>query len=501
MDESVVLSAKDLAKEYDGVHALRWDAGTTFDASRGEIHAIVGENGAGKSTFMGILAGLVRPGGGRLVLEGHDYAPGSPVESRCSGVEIVLQEPGLIGALTVADNFFLGRSTESRFGFVRRSSRDRAVRAALAGVAEHIRPGTPAASLSLEDQKLVEIARAINFAPKVLLIDEMSACLGRSALQLLFRLLREQAAAGVSVLYISHYLDEVHGLCDKVTVFRDGRVVATLPTAEIDERGLTSLMVGREWTSSLYRQDATAHRSSDVVLAVDGLSHGEAYRNVSFEVRRGEILGIGGLVGCGSDPVARTLFGALRPHSGTMALNGRPYAPHSPRAAIAKRVAYVPPDRDREGLLLHSSIANNITLATLPRLSRLGMYTDHAAADSVRTLMCDLSIRSAGPSAVSSSLSGGNRQKVVLAKCLLMSPQLLVMHNPTRGIDVGAKAEIYALVMRLAERGVSVVLISDELPELIGMSDRILVMRRGEVTHEATRDTSPTEDELITHMV
>jgi ABC-type sugar transport system ATPase subunit len=496
-----VLHVRGLTKSYDGVPALRWHEFSEFEALPGEIHAVVGENGAGKSTFMGILAGLVSSTSGTVELAGTAYVPTNAAESRDLGVEIVLQEPGLIGALTVTENFFLGRHADTRLGYVQRRKGTELVRSALRKVAPHIPPTAVAGTLSLEDQKLVEIARAIHFSPQVLLIDEMSACLSRPALDKLFEILRAQAEAGTAVLYISHYLEEVMELCDRVTVFRDGRLIETLPTSEVDERKLASLMVGRDYQASLYREDSAAHPSGGTVLAVDDLTIPGLFENVSLEVGRGEIVGIGGLIGCGSDPLARTIFGALRARSGSMTLNGAPYAPRTPRQAIAKGMAYVPPDRDREGLLLRASIGTNVTLASLPRIARFGIYAGVGEGRVVGELIRDLAIRCRDAGDLPLALSGGNRQKVVLAKWLLTKPQLLVLHNPTRGIDVRAKAEVYRLIEALAAAGMAILLISDELPELIGMSDRILMMRRGAISHETLRDLAPTEDELITYMV
>src|SRR3990170_5299272 len=312
-----LLQAHGLAKDYDGIQALKWDADSDFEAAAGEIHAVVGENGAGKSTFMAILAGLVNPSAGSVTLEGANYAPSTAAESRLLGVEIVLQEPGLIGALTITENFFLGRSADTRLGYVQRRKGAELVRAALSKIAPHVPSNALAITLSLEDQKLVEIARAIHFAPKVLLVDEMSACLSRPALDKLFRVLRRQSESGTAVLYISHYLEEVKELCDRVTVFRDGRLITTLQTSEVDERQLASLMVGRDYQSSLYRNDSRANRSDQTVLSGVGLTIPGEFENVSLKVARGEVLGIGGLIGCGSDPLARTLFGALRARGGS----------------------------------------------------------------------------------------------------------------------------------------------------------------------------------------
>jgi ABC-type sugar transport system ATPase subunit len=498
--EALVL--RGLRKHYPGTDALVWGPDDELAVRRGEIHALVGENGAGKSTLMAIVAGLVGPSSGSLQLAGESYSPGSVAGARRHGVEIVVQEPGLVGALTVTENFFLGReASDSTAGIVRPRRGREVVRSALASIAGHVSPRALASSLSLEDQKLVELARAVHFRPRVLLVDEMSACLSRHRLARLFDVLRAQRDAGVAVVYTSHYLEEVPQLCDRVTVLKDGRLVSTLDAGEIDEDKLTTLMVGRATVDHLYRGDQAAARGKDVVLRAEHLGLDGAYDEVTFEVRGGEILGIGGLVGCGSDPLARTLFGALRPDRGTMTLGGTPYRPRSPRQAIARRVAYVPPDRDREGLLLRLPIATNATLAVLPRLARAGVYPGRGEPRVVRRLIDQLGIRCRGASDLPLNLSGGNRQKVVLAKWLLTEADLFVLHNPTRGVDVGAKAEIYRLIQALAKQGAAVLLLSDELPELIGMSDRILVLRRGLLAHETSRDASPTEEQLITQMV
>lgn len=501
-EADVALYVRGLGKQYEGTQALRWGSAAELNVAGGEIHALVGENGAGKSTMMSILAGLCAPSAGAIQLAGNAYAPGNIAHAREHGVEIVLQEPGLISSLTVAENFFLGRTTaDTTAGFVRGRRSRRQVQQALAAVAPHVSATAAVSSLSLEDQKMVELARAVFFSPTLLLIDEMTACLGQSAVRRLFAVLREQRHKGAAVLYISHYLEEVRELCDRVTVLRDGQLVATLPTADADDRTLTSLMVGRDIQATLYRSDETPRTGDRPVLAVDGLGLPDSYRDVSFEVRAGEILGIGGLVGCGSDPLARTLFGAMRSAAGSMTLDQAPYRPHSPRQAIRCGIAYVPPDRDREGLLLGLPIATNVTLPMLPQLATGGFYAGRREPGIAKDLISRLAIRCRGAQDLPRALSGGNRQKVVLAKWLLADPKVFILHNPTRGIDVGAKAEIYRLIDELATAGAAVLLISDELPELIGMSDRILIMRRGEITHRTARDIKPTADELITYMV
>ncbi|MEJ7635738.1 sugar ABC transporter ATP-binding protein [Aeromicrobium sp.] len=496
-----VLRLTGIQRHYPGTKALDWLPQTTVEFGRGRIHALLGENGAGKSTLLNVVAGLVQPTGGSMELCGESYAPASVHAARSSGVEIVLQEPGLVPSLTVAENFLLGRGRIATWGGVIIPGRTvAAVGDALTEIAPHIRPSRLAGDLSLEDRKLVELARAVHFDPEVLLVDEMSACLSHTRLDVLFSVMQRLRDAGKAIVYISHYLEEIASLCDVVTVLKDGRVVDTLP-ADTSTEELTRLMVGRIPTSSLYRADSTSISGSDQVLDVRELAVDGMFSGLSFSVKAGEIVGLGGLVGCGTEQVGRSLFGDVRAASGTITLDGAPYAPANPRQAIRRGVAYVPPDRDREGVILRASIADNIALPTLGMRSRLGTYSGRADAKIAASMVETMGIHTTSTAALPFNLSGGNRQKVALAKWLVDPPRVLVMHNPTRGIDVGAKAEIYLMIERLAADGAAIVLISDELPELIGMCDRIIVFRRGHATYEANRNDTPTEELLVSHMI
>ncbi|MFF9647341.1 sugar ABC transporter ATP-binding protein [Kitasatospora aureofaciens] len=490
-----------MTKQYGAVSALRWNEGGRLDLHAGEIHGLVGENGAGKSTLMSILAGMNRPTSGSVTLNTQPYSPASVVEARRLGVEIVLQDFGLAGSLTVAENFFLGHHhMDSRAGFVRRRYAAGLVREALAEIAPWVTPGTRADTLSLEDQKLVELARAIHFRPSVLLVDEATACLGQGAAQKLFEALQRERARGTAILYISHHLEEIRRLCDRVTVMRDGQLVATLPARGVEDRTLTTLMVGREVDLSSHR-GVGAGREDKPRLSASGLALDGCFDPVDLDLYAGEIVGIGGLVGCGVLELGRVLCGAMKPTSGSMTLGEKEYAPRSTRAAIRQGVSYVPPDRDREGLLLRQSIAENAVLAQLPRGSRLGWYSGRRDTQLVAPMIDRLGIRCQGPRQCLNQLSGGNRQKVVLAKAMLTKPRVLVLHNPTRGVDVGAKSDIYSLLSELADQGMALLLISEELPELIAMSDRIIIMHKGRVTRQVSRSDAPSEDDLITYMV
>jgi ribose transport system ATP-binding protein len=504
MSHDARLALRGIRKTYDATTVLDLSQGADVVFRRGEIHALAGENGAGKSTLVKIVCGLVNPSAGMMELDGAPYAPGTLADARAAGVEIVLQEPGLVPGLSVADNLFLGRERlYSKFGFLDGRRRDRLARAALERVGLSILPDMRAGDLDLESQKFVELARALAFEPRVLVIDEMSASLTRQGVMRMSQVLREAAAAGTAILFISHYLEETFDLCQQVTVLKDGRHVETLPTAGLDESQLQTLMVGRSLVSELYHEGERAAFSpaAPPVLAISGLGAGKAVRDFDLDISAGEIVGLGGLVGCGSEDVAHAIFGVGRAGSGTMKLAGRPYAPHGSREAIDSGVGFVSGDREANDLLLQATIQDNIALPTLPSRAKWGVTSRSDDAARSRTIIEQLAIACRGPADFPSNLSGGNRQKVVLGKWMLQRPQLLVLQNPTRGVDVGAKSLIYRTLRELAGLGTAILLISDELNELRGMSDRIIVMRRGAIAGQFDAHTSPSEEDLVACMV
>jgi ribose transport system ATP-binding protein len=501
-DDGDVLSVFGIRKVFPGTVAVNFDPEQVLEFRRGEIHGLVGENGAGKSTLVGMIAGVTRPTDGSMTLLGHPYAPADPVEARAQGVDIVLQEPGLVDTMTVEENLLLGR--ESHYAprvLFRKASRRRMAAMAMRHMRRTIPMGIPAGRLSLEDQKFVELARALSLEPKVLVIDEMTASLSQKGLPELFEILRAFRDEGGTVIYISHYLEEVSGLCDRVTVMKDGRLVRTMDATGVTEDQLSILMVGRDIRGRMYRTDVDARTSGEVLLEVDRLNLGGRYDDVSLTLHRGEIVGIGGLIGCGSEALALSLFGDVRPDSGEVRMRGRRVRPGQPRDAIRSGIAFVPGDRDREGLILNLSLERNVALASLPWLQRMGFVRPGRERSIARRLIGELGIVSRSESDIPFSLSGGNRQKVVLAKWLVRKNDVLILHNPTRGVDVGGKADIYAVIRRLAEAGAGIILISDELPELIGMSDTLLVMRRGKVSATIARNELPSEERLIGYMV
>jgi ABC-type sugar transport system ATPase subunit len=500
---SVSVRVVGMRKEYPGTLAVDFDPGQELEFLSGEIHAVVGENGAGKSTLLSMIAGVTPPTDGDMWLHGEPYAPGNAIDARRAGVDIVLQEPGLIDTMSVEENLLLGR--ERLFAprqLFAPSARKRLAKAAMGHINRTIPLDATAGSLNLEDQKFVELARALSQQPRVLVIDEMTANLSEKGVQELFDLLRTFAEAGGTVLYVSHYLEEVALLCDRVTVMKDGRLVRTLDARQASEDQLSTLMVGRAVKEQMFRADSEPRTGGAILLQVNGLGVAGKFDDVSFTLHQGEVLGLGGLIGCGSETLALTLFGDVRPTRGQILLEGKPVTSAEPRDSIALGMAFVPGDREREGLILNLSIERNISLASLPWIRKRGGFIKPGVEKRIATrLIGQMRIVSRSHTDVPFSLSGGNRQKVVLAKWLVREPRVLILHNPTRGVDVGGKTEIYGLVRELADKGVGIVLISDELPELIGLSDTLMIMRRGRVSSVVTRADSPTEEQLIGFML
>jgi ABC-type sugar transport system ATPase subunit len=502
VEREIGLRVSGMRKQYPGTLAVDIDEDEHLDFRRGEIHALVGENGAGKSTLVGMVAGTTLPSRGEMRLGDRPYQPRDVADARRQGVDIVLQEPGLVDTMSVEENLLLGRETTyAPRGVFRPRRRRRLAEGALEHLRRKIRLDVAAGRLSLEDQKFVELARALSLNPDVLVIDEMTANLSQGGLPELFEILRDFAKRGGTVLYISHYLEEVRVLCDRVTVMKDGRLVRTLDAADTDDDQLSTLMVGRALRGTMFRSDDVVNNGGEVVMETRGLTVRDKFRGVDLTLRAGEIVGIGGLIGCGSETLALTLFGDIAPDTGEILLRGNPFTVREPRDAIRQGIGLVPGDREREGLFLNLPLERNITLAALPRLTRLGVVMPGVERRVAQRLMSVLHITARSPRDVPYSLSGGNRQKVVLGKWLVHDVSVLILHNPTRGVDVGGKSEIYGLIRDLAGRGVAILLISDELPELIGLSDTLYIMRRGAVATVVSRDVNLTEEQLIGHML
>jgi rhamnose transport system ATP-binding protein len=472
-----LLRATGISKSYAGVHALR---DVSIDLAAGEVHAIVGENGAGKSTLIRILTGAVQPDAGSLEIDGRAVEHHGPLAARARGIAVVYQQPTLFPHLTVAENLALGLERGSSWRRVDWTTRRRAAADLLARAGAHIDADRPASELSMAEQQLVEIARALGSQARIVIMDEPTAALPAHDVERLLAAVRELRARGAGVLYISHRLDEVFDLADRISVLRDGRRIETRPAAAMDRPTLISLMVGREM-SAVYAHEP--HVSDREALAVDGLAcRGAGIHDVTFSVSAGEIVGVAGLVGAGRTELARTLFGLTPADAGEIRVDGTRAVIRSPREAISCGIAYVPEDRRRHGVVGAMPIRSNVTLASLPRLAeRLAVLDDHSERAAARRYVEGLGIRPTSIDAPVSALSGGNQQKVALARWLLTEPRVLILDEPTQGVDVGAKADVHREMDRLAHQGVAILMISSDLQEVLAMSDRVVVMRRGTV--------------------
>ncbi|MDQ0260399.1 ABC-type sugar transport system ATPase subunit [Sinomonas atrocyanea] len=483
------LEARGIVKSFEGVHALR---GAKMSVQPGEIHALLGENGAGKSTLIKILTGVYAPDSGVILRDGEAVEFSSVRKGQAAGVVALYQELSTIPTVSVAENILLGEQTPSRGGLVRWKLLRRRAQELLDSLNQKIPLGQLAGELSPVQQTMVAVARALAAEARVLILDEPTASLTDSEIQDLFTVLRSLRDQGVAIVYVSHRLEEVFELCDRITIMRNGETILTKTVADSTIDEVISAMVGRS-AGQLYPPRGTA--TSAVALSVEGL-HGSRVKDVSFTVRAGEVLGIGGLAGSGRSELLRILSGAQKHKSGTVTVGGAPL-PRSPGVAKALRagIALVPEERRSEGVILGASIQDNIALANMPAVSSLGLVSGGRIADIANRGMRDLQIKARNPRQHVGELSGGNQQKVVLAKMLARRPKVLLMDEPTRGIDVGTKAEIYRLIRDLAREGTAVIAVSSELPELIGMSDRILIMHEGGISGEVAAEVA--DDELL----
>ncbi len=476
-----VVALHDAGKSFGAVHALR---GARIELYPGESHALVGENGAGKSTLIKVLAGVHQPDSGRLTVDGTPVTFRTTADAMAAGIAVIYQEPTLFPDLTVAENIFVGRQPRGAGRAIDR----RAMNAAAAelfgrlGVALH--PDRPARGLSIADQQLVEIAKALSLGARVLIMDEPTAALSGVEVDRLFGVVRGLREQGAAILFISHRFREVEVLCERVTVMRDGRHVSTDLMRDVTTDELVRRMVGRELSALFPKLDV---EPGEVVLEVEGLTRAGVFADVSFHVRAGEIVALAGLVGSGRSEVVQSVFGVDPRDSGTVRVAGRVLPPHRPKAAMAAGVALVPEDRRQQGLILDLSIQRNITLPRSRALSRLGLLTGGRERRSAREWAQRLHTRFARLTDPVATLSGGNQQKVVLAKWLSTEPRVLFVDEPTRGIDVATKAEVHRLMSELAARGVAVLMVSSELPEVLGMADRVLVMREGRLVADVPR--------------
>ncbi|OWJ66919.1 D-xylose ABC transporter ATP-binding protein [Inquilinus limosus] len=472
-----------ISKTFPGVKALTRVDLTVYP---GEIHALMGENGAGKSTLMKVLSGAYQAdAGGTIRLDGRDVTINGPLAAKQLGIAVIYQELSLSPNLTVAENIYLGREPKSG-PFVDRGAMMAGCEDVLKRLGATFRPTTLVGTLSIAERQLVEIARAIHAQARILVMDEPTTALSARETDRLFELIRRLKAEGLAIIYISHRMSEIYELSDRVSVLRDGSYVGTLDRDGLSAEALVKMMVGRD-ISGFYKKDHDAHESAGrVIFAVRDIADGHRVRGCSFELHAGEVLGIAGLVGSGRTELARLIFGAEPKTSGEVSLDGKPLQIHGPGDAIAAGIAYLTEDRKGQGLFLDMSVQDNINLVVCGTDAGPGGILDRGRAKvRARDAIAALKIRVANPEVTVGALSGGNQQKVLLSRLLETKPRILILDEPTRGVDIGAKSEIYRIIDGLAKAGIGVIVISSELPEVIGIADRALVMREGRIEGEA----------------
>jgi monosaccharide-transporting ATPase len=473
----VLLTMTGIRKEFNGVPALR-DA--SFDVRRGEVHALIGQNGAGKSTLIKILTGVYDRDAGQIRYDGRGVRFASPHEAQLGGIATIYQEVNLIGYRSLAENVFLGREPK-RFGLIDwRRMNDEAARI-LSSFGLDVDVTRPLNSYAVATQQLTAIARAVSIKAGLVIMDEPTSSLADAEVEVLFGVIRRLKAEGVSVVFVSHRLDELYAICDRVTIMRDGRTVATAPMSEVSRIELVTKMLGRELAEQLSHRRSTepGEIDSPAVLEAVGLRREPVLEGVDVSVRAGEIVGLAGLLGSGRTETARAVFGADPVDDGTITIKGQAQHLRSPRDAVKAGFGLSPEDRKTEGIVPDMSVRENLTLALLPRLTRLGVLDRRRQREIVDRFVADLGIKLADADQPIRELSGGNQQKVLLARWLCTQPDLLILDEPTRGIDVGAKREIQSLVRRLADDGLAVLLISSEVEELVADTDRVVVLRDG----------------------
>ena len=477
-----------ISKSFSGNQVLN---DVSFELANGEIHALMGENGAGKSTLMKILSGIHHKDSGHIRVDGEEHTFKTIKDSERCGIHVIHQELNILPDLSVAENLFLGKELTYGFGIMKRAEMRRQAHDLLCKLGLDIDPKTRAGDLSVGKQQLVEIAKAIASDAKYIVMDEPTAALTDREIQTLFETVRELKNKGISFVYISHRMEEIFAICDRITILRDGQYagVRDIPKTSFDE--IVAMMVGRELGE---RFPERQHCIGDTKLSVNNLCANHVFENVSFELRKGEVLVLAGLMGAGRTEVAQTLFGARKANSGSITIDGQAVKIHNPIQAMQHKIGFVTEDRKTEGLLLDFSIQDNIMLTNFDKTCRMGITQPTSENQFVQKFIDQLAIRTTNAHLPVKSLSGGNQQKVVLAKWLGTEPDILILDEPTRGVDIGAKKEIYTIINQLAEAGVAILMISSELPEVIGMADRVLVMHEGRITGEVNKSNMTQEN-------
>jgi len=489
-----IVELREISKSFGGVQALE---NVTFRCNTGEVHTLVGQNGAGKSTLMKILAGVYLPDRGQVLLEGTPVHFTSPYEAQRLGVSIIYQEFNLIPDLNVAANVFLGREPRHPFGILKSKELIEKAQDVLHRLGVDINPRIMVSSLSVAQQQMVEIAKALSLRAKVVIMDEPSATLGTRELDNLFKVVKALKAQGVAVIYISHRLEEVFTLADKVTVLKDGKLVDTLPIDRVNRSTLVQMMIGSKSFMEKFPPRPEKKETGREVLRIENLSSHPILHSINLSIHSGEIVGIAGLMGSGRTELAQVMFGVRHYGTGSITLEGDIVRSLRPYFAIENGMSYVPEDRKEEGLVMNLSVLKNTALASMRHRQRAGFITKKEEFEQVTQVIETLGVKTPGLGHEVARLSGGNQQKVVVAKWLLCNPTLIIFDEPTRGIDVQAKVEIWKLIRDLANRGAAVLMISSEIPEILGISDRVLVMHKGKIAKEF-RAEEATEEDILT---
>jgi ribose transport system ATP-binding protein len=485
-----LLRMRGIHKRFPGVHALK---GVDLDLHAGECLALLGENGAGKSTLIKILGGAQQPDEGTLLLEGNPLVVQRPQDALGAGIAVIYQEFNLVPALTARENIFLGQEP-SKLGVLPVADERKKAKELFGLLGADIDIETKCKNLPVAGQQFVEIAKALATKARILVMDEPSASLSQNEIEGLFRVIRSLKEKGIGIIYISHRLDEIDTICDRATVLRDGGFIGTSKVGELTREQLIEQMVGRSIDQEFPKEPATVGKT---LLAAKNLNRGKMVRDVSLEIKAGEILGLTGLVGSGRTETARILFGADKPDSGEIEIDGEPLNLRSPQDAIAAGICLLTEDRKSQGLILGQTIRENFGLPNLGKFSTQGLIDQNREREALKRHSEKLQIKMTGPEQPAGNLSGGNQQKVVLAKWLERDEQIFLFDEPTRGIDVGAKYEIYQLLNQLAAEGKGILMISSELPEILGMSDRIVVMHEGRVKGEITDVKNATQQDIL----
>jgi len=490
VEKELVLEMQSVSKSFPGVKALDC---VNFDLYKGEIHALIGENGAGKSTLMKILSGFHNRDGGHIILDGKNVDILNPKDAISLGIGTIYQDVMNVPSITVGENILLGNRPSNKFGIIRWNELNKKVSEICVDLGIDLDPKQIVSTLSAAKQQLIEIVKALSYKAKIVIMDEPTASLTEDEKNILFRIIRRIKNDGISVVYISHRMDEIFEICDRVTVFRDGKKVVTKAVSDTNHHEVIGFMIGREIEEMFDKEKA--HSNKNVILEVNKLSNAMFFHNISFSVFKGEILGFAGLVGAGRSEVMKSIFGILHKDSGEIYLKGKKVDIKSSNKAIEYGLGMVPENRKIEGLFMGMQVDQNITIGSLDGISRAGFIQNKKEKEYVAEYINSLSIKCSSPSQKVMNLSGGNQQKVILSRWLLCNPEILILDEPTAGIDVGSKAEIHKLIIEIAKKGTTIILISSEMTELLMMSNRIIVMKEGQIV--STVSSAEANEEII----